>query len=168
MPSSNKTLHLHLNKWEGGDKPKKDDFNGDNQKIDDAYGNLAGAVTQATVHAGDTAAHIAPAERTLWNGKANITVGTYVGNGASTRHIALGEAPQFGMVYAVAQPLVKAFWDSYNIHNFVGFFSAMGCSEGLALDSTGFTVTHHATNRPTGHTLKQNENGVTYAYVVWG
>ena len=34
MPSSNKTTYLELNNWVGTDKPKRDDFNQDNQKID--------------------------------------------------------------------------------------------------------------------------------------
>lgn len=34
MASSNKTTYLGLNRWLGTDKPKREDFNADNQKID--------------------------------------------------------------------------------------------------------------------------------------
>ena len=46
MPSSNKTLWLELNKWAGSDKPKKDDFNADNQKLDDACRTMGQTVSQ--------------------------------------------------------------------------------------------------------------------------
>jgi len=85
MPSSNKTLHLALNKWIGTDKPKKDDFNDDNQIIDEAMNaisarvqsldgiieGLDGAVnTTLAAHTSDSAAHVTGAEKTSWNNTA--------------------------------------------------------------------------------------------------
>ena len=170
MPSSNKTLHLQLNKWAGGDKPKMDDFNADNQVVDDACAALSDAVAQvaqtAQAHAADTA-HIAPAERTAWNAKDKFVLGSYTGNGASSRKITLEFAPRFGMLYGIGQAVVRSDWDNDNNNNYVGFFSSSGSSEGIVADSSGFTVTNHAAPRPNGHTLKQNENGVTYIYIAW-
>lgn len=37
MSSSNKTSYLGLNQWTGDDKPKREDFNSDNEKVDLAY-----------------------------------------------------------------------------------------------------------------------------------
>jgi len=39
MPSTNKTEFLGLNHWSGSDKPKREDFVGDNLIIDSALGN---------------------------------------------------------------------------------------------------------------------------------
>lgn len=61
MPSSNKTLHLSLNKWLGSDKPKKDDFNADNQKVDDACRELSASLSQ---HAG-TLTQLQSAQQTI-------------------------------------------------------------------------------------------------------
>ena len=41
MPSSQKTTNYNLNKWQSGDKPKRDDFNDDNQIIDTALQSKA-------------------------------------------------------------------------------------------------------------------------------
>jgi len=46
MPSSKKTPNLHLNKWLGSDKPKKDDFVEDNEILDQAIGDLRGRLGQ--------------------------------------------------------------------------------------------------------------------------
>ena len=40
MASTNKTEHLSLNQWVLTDKPRMDDFNSDNQKLDQAVGCL--------------------------------------------------------------------------------------------------------------------------------
>ena len=40
MPSTNKTPNLQLNNWVGSDRPKREDFNSDNTKIDTAYKSL--------------------------------------------------------------------------------------------------------------------------------
>lgn len=40
MPSQNKTKNLKLNQWQENEYPKMIDFNDDNEKIDDAFGNI--------------------------------------------------------------------------------------------------------------------------------
>jgi len=51
MPSSKKTPNVLLNRWLGSDKPKKDDFNEDNEILDYQLGDLRGQVEQATTAA---------------------------------------------------------------------------------------------------------------------
>lgn len=46
MPSQNKTKNLKLNQWQLNEYPKMVDFNNDNQKIDDAFGNIEQKVTE--------------------------------------------------------------------------------------------------------------------------
>ncbi len=98
MPSSSKTPFLKLNKWLGLDKPKKDDFNSDNQKIDEAYGLLSQSVVQLEAaqqsssyaseqaveeladtvasHSSDANVHASSSEKTAWNTAATMTTTT--------------------------------------------------------------------------------------------
>lgn len=46
MASTNKTPHLQLSQWIGTDKIRREDFNGDNLKIDTAYGALREYIEQ--------------------------------------------------------------------------------------------------------------------------
>lgn len=46
MPSQNKTKNLKLNQWQLNEYPKMADFNDDNEKIDDAFGNIEQKVTE--------------------------------------------------------------------------------------------------------------------------
>lgn len=45
MPSQNKTKNLKLNQWQSNEYPKMEDFNEDNHKIDDAFGEVEQKVT---------------------------------------------------------------------------------------------------------------------------
>lgn len=171
MPSSSKTPSLGLNKWLGTDKPKKDDFNADNQKMDDAHKALAATVTangqSLATHTGNTASHITAAERALWNSKDKMATGKYTGNGAASRKITLGFAPRAGFLYAVGEPVSFADCDAGNNNYLAGFISTSGSTYGITADSTGFTVTQHPAARPNGRTSKLNDASFTYIYTVW-
>lgn len=171
MPSSNKTLSLGLNKWLGSDKPKKDDFNADNQKLDDAYKTMNTALTGATSsisgHTGNSGIHITAAERTAWNGKDKAVSGSYKGDGANSRKITLGFSPRFGFVYAENAAVIQMEFDNKNMNILSGFLGSGGSSLGLSVDSTGFTVTNNPTARPNGHTMRFNDSSYTYRYYVW-
>jgi hypothetical protein len=171
MPSSNKTQHLNLNKWLGTDKPKKDDFNEDNQKVDSAWNTLNAAISTVqsaqSTHGGNGTIHVTAGERAAWNSKDKMTIGTYTGNGAGSRKITLGFRPRFGRLFAATAPPIKIDFDMYNCNMYTAYFSSSGCSEGLSVDDTGFTFAHHATTRPNGNTLKYNDPNYTYVYVAW-
>ncbi len=72
MSSTNKTEKLGLNSWIGSDKPKRIDFNTDNEIIDRA-------VSQ---HTEDTVVHINAEERERWNNY--MFTGMYYGDGSTT------------------------------------------------------------------------------------
>jgi len=171
MPSSNKTSVLNLNKWLGTDKPKKDDFNGDNQRIDDAFGgvsSLVGELNQVfTEHMESGGAHVTEQEKTAWSAKDKFIVGTYQGNGAASRKIDLGFRPRLGLVYAAGAPMVRVDFDAFNCNVNSAYFSSGGSGDGVATDATGFTVTHHTSARPGGLTLKLNDSAFTYVYIAW-
>jgi len=60
LPSTYKTDFLELNKWVGEDKPRMDDFNADNLKIDSGAADLNHAIT---AHAGATTPHMSVQDR---------------------------------------------------------------------------------------------------------
>ena len=171
MPSSSKTANLQLNRWLGSDKPKKDDFNSDNEKLDAAYALMQGSVNGASqglgAHSANAQAHITSAERANWNAKDQSAIGTYQGDGATTRKITTGFSVRFGVLYAVGRPPQSVEMDAMNCSVYSGFFGAQGATEGIAADATGFTVTNHSVNRPNGMTMRLNEPGVRYVYIAW-
>lgn len=190
MPSSNKTLHLELNKWLGSDKPKKDDFNADNQKLDTACRQLSEQLGQlaenqqnghqsnaqavaalgngVTAHIENASVHVTAAEKALWNTPASggFTIGTYVGDGNVTKTITLGFRPQLGLVFPASQPPTRATFVSGQIHIYQGFMSASGATEGVELTSDGFRV-GNTTNAMDGYAVKLNTTSQAYVYAVW-
>ena len=167
MASSTKTQNLQLNKWHGSDKPKKDDFNADNEKIDSVFGGIAQAQQNAANHIADTAQHMAGGERAKWNGKDESVMGTYQGNGNAQRKIELGFAPKFGAVYPIGQTpfLTDVMMEDNKVYS--GFFSTLGCSHGISTDTSGFNIVYSASSSPTGITSKLNEPGRNYVYIAW-
>lgn len=158
MASTNKTEHLSLNQWVLTDKPRMDDFNSDNQKLDQAVGE----------HTADTTLHITSSERSKWNGAPKLAVGTYVGNNALTRTISVGFTPKFCAVFAQDEMPV----DPVNEDGIGEVFAAFACtgtgSLGLAVASGGFTVTHHQSTPLDSRFLRLNFSGKTYGYVAMG
>lgn len=183
MPSSDKTPRLGLNRWSGGDKPKKDDFNADNGLLDAAFGGLserlreleetseagsAEAVRALESHTADTGIHITPEERAAWSrGGSGMVIGTYEGEGTSTRSITLGFRPRFGILYAVGCGPVETYWAGQESRTYLGFFGAAGCSLHLSVQANGFSVASHVNRPMDGLGYKYNEYGVTYVYVAW-
>jgi hypothetical protein len=71
LASTYKTSHLGLNNWIGTDKPKREDFTGDNALIDSAVAAVnteldehSAALESAASHASDSAKHLTSAQRT--------------------------------------------------------------------------------------------------------
>ena len=192
MPSSNKTAHLRLNRWLGGDKPKKDDFNEDNLAIDEAckaleqsvaqarsdlgeqFAQLSGNVSQnqqtlsgnIATHIQDMVTHITAAERQSWNSGA-IVMGTYTGTDTIDRKITLGYKPRFGLVFAANQPFVDYNGGSQYLFANMALMCEAGSSGGVTLQNDGFTVKNNPLASPLGFGYRLNLSGVSYVYVVW-
>lgn len=179
MSSSNKTPHFLLNRWSGGDKPKKDDFNYDNVQVDEALQALSQAVERHEValgqtmsapvraHIEDAGIHVTAAERAQWNAGAAVTGGSYTGNDASARKIVLGFRPSFGIVFEEGGDPSRANFATNNYALRFAFFGSLGCSGGVVLDAEGFTVSHVSGSTPDGFAYKLNAAGARYAYIVW-
>ena len=153
MPSSNKTEHLQLNQWAGSDKPKMEDFNSDNRKVDGAVG----------AHLADDVRHITAAERLAWSAGAPLT-GSYTGNGENSQEITLGFKPTFGIVFAVDQAIVRV--SSSNVILFSAFLGPAGASIGLAVTDTGFTA-YYAPTAIGGRMTNLNLASTVYCYLMF-
>lgn len=196
MPSSNKTTNLQLNKWIGSDKPKKDDFNSDNQKVDMAYESMSQRLYQAETtaannrqslqqsvdavdgrcntlnstlnnHISNAVAHLTAAERTAWNAKDKFAMGTYTGTGASSISVNMGFQPRFGLVFAAGNGIAQSNWANQELNLYAGFFSASGCSKSISVTANGITLLHHNVAPSTGVAYRYNDAATTYVWVAW-
>lgn len=188
MPSSNKTAYLALNRWLGTDKPKKDDFNEDNRIVDAAcqaadsrlaeleaeQQGAAPVLAQAkqtasglATHLANTAAHVTPEEKAAWSQGGGMVSGTYTGTGTTTRKVAMGFRPRFGMLYAVGKGIAEVDWNTEEVFVFAGLFGAEGSCQYITPEADGITVNHHYARPMNGSAYKFNESGTVYAYMVW-
>lgn len=201
-------MHLQLNNWLGQDKPKKDDFNSDNQILDEAYRKLSKSVEKLESsqkdgifadsglleahtgdssihvtaddkagwdsagmildsHKDDSSIHVTAGEKEAWSSSSGFIMGTYQGSGSSSQKITLGYQPRFGIVFAAGDGIVHPAWTTQLIHTLCGFISKMGCSLGLVLNSDGFTAEQSMMGGFDGLSIKFNNSGTTYVYVLW-
>ncbi len=159
MSSTNKTKNLGLNSWIGSDKPKRIDFNTDNEIIDQVVSG----------HNQDTSLHISDDERERWNNY--MFTGMYYGNGTTQRVITTScpfEA-RIGFVFANSRTMsIVRFSESKN-NNYFGIFGFLANSLGIKLndDCKSFTVNQSASAMTSGEYANFNESGVAYHYVMF-
>lgn len=163
MSSTLKTNHYSLNSWIGSDKPKREDFNYDNQKIDGALHTLASGLES---HQGDEAAHITAAERAAWQDKLSLATGSYVGDGQTNRAITLGYKPKAVLVFQDWTPFVTCSFPSSMALANAGIAIEAGGTSGMTVFETGFSVMNVTTTNPAGYAPRLNSSGVTYYYLV--
>lgn len=154
MPSTYKTNYLGLNRFVGTDRPKMEDVNFDNQTIDAKFQEHM-----------ESRMHITEEERQQLS-KAGVLVGSYVGDGSSSRTIELGEAVEFGVVFAAGEALVVPA-SSGPVNLYAAMMSSVGCSRGVTLGASSFQVTNHSSNPPDGKKCQLNQSGKTYLYCVF-
>ncbi|GAA6513326.1 hypothetical protein [Merdimmobilis hominis] len=137
MPSSQKTAHLSLNSWSGADKPKMDDFNADNLKLDAAFHQLT------------------------------PVCGSYVGDGKITRAVDLGFRPKICLVYTDFVPLLRMNPTLYTeVQIGFAILSEAGCSMGASLTDTGISVRSGA-GEYDYEAFFLNSSGQTYYYIAF-
>lgn len=153
MPSSSKTNYLQLNYWSAGDKPKMADFNGDNQKIDNAF----------QAHIQNSAQHLT-GNQSAWIAQPFVS-GTYTGDGTASRSVTLGFAPALLVILPEGYgPLELDTVQQTPLLRFALAADSHG-SSGVALTATGFTV-NQAQSIPLAGLPKicLNEQNVVYRY----
>ena len=159
MSSTNKTANLKLNSWIGSDKPKRTDFNNDNDIIDRVI----------TEHTSDSVIHITDEERQYWN--TFVQMGMYFGNGSVSRVIELDCEfdVSFAIVFAKNRPLsISRFSDSkkYNYAAFVGRYAASSGAE-FSDDFKSIIVEQSASPSISNEYMNLNETGVAYCYILF-
>lgn len=186
-------MFLQLNKWLGYDKPKKDDFNADNQKIDEACLSLSNSMgrlesaqaaletaqaskagtqalnalsTSLTSHTGDTGVHVTAEEKAAWSSGSGFDMGSYTGNGTLSQKITLGYQPRFGVIFPVNDGVGRVSWTSDQYLCNTGFISQIGCSFGITLNTDGFTVQYSAMGSADGFAIRLNSPSTTYVYFL--
>lgn len=188
MPSNNKTLHLQLNKWLGSDKPKKDDFNSDNQKIDEACRLLSQSIdllesavqsgskaseqalaslsASISAHTGNFGVHVTQSEKDVWANSSGTVLGSYQGNGQTSQKITLGFEPMFVFIFPTSEGIVRANWVGQVLSINSGCVTGLGSSVGMTRNSDGFTVESHPGGYD-GFQINHNASGVKYIYLAF-
>lgn len=159
MSSTNKTKKLGLNSWIGSDKPKRIDFNTDNEIIDKAVSE----------HTEDTVVHINEEEREKWNNY--MFTGMYYGDGSTKRTIQTNcpfEA-RIGFVFANSRPITIARFSESKHNNYFGVFGFLANSLGIKLedDCRSFTVNQSASAMTANEYANFNESSVAYHYIMF-
>ena len=97
----------------------------------------------------------------------DISIGTYVGDGASSKTINVEREIEFGIIYAVGEPLSQTITANGDCWVYAGMMSQSGCSADISIVSGGFQVKQDASSPMDGKRGMLNQNGKSYIYVVW-
>lgn len=156
MSSNSKTPILALNSWAGSDKPKRADFNYDNEVIDTVVGG----------HINDTEVHLTAEERTKLNSPFYISY--YIGDGINSRTINLNFTPSLVIIFAHGTPLANYDKATDHMYAFGGFATSLYSTAGIYLEENKLIVTD-STGAPTIDNFypRMNTNGYRYQYIAF-
>ncbi len=157
LSSTNKTPHLRLNSWIGGDVPKRTDFVSDNAIIDTVVGE----------HNDNTQIHISQSEREKWN--APYYIGKYMGTGQSTNTVTFdaGFKPKWGILFSVGTYASVNDYNNKADYNYFAVFSEKGSMDGVTLGENSITVTQSTISILGTEYKSFNENGETYVFILF-
>lgn len=159
MSSTNKTKKLGLNSWIGSDKPKRIDFNTDNEIIEQAI----------TQHTEDCVVHIDESEREKWNNY--MYMGMYYGDGTTKRVIDTGcpFKARIGFVFANSRTVTIAHFVESKNSNYFGIFGYLANTLGIKMntDQKNFTVENSVLAMTANEYANFNQSGVAYNYVMF-
>lgn len=158
MSSTNKTDKLKLNQWIASDKPKRTDFNYDNEIIE----------TVISQHMDDTSVHVSEAEREKWD--TCVHFGMYFGDGETRRTVATECPfdPVFVLVFANARPFSYANFSEGKKYNYAAFASPISSSSNLSIetDRSISVIQDIAASYQSEYTYL-NQSGVAYTYIMF-
>lgn len=97
----------------------------------------------------------------------DISIGTYVGDGASSKTVSVDKEIKFGVIYAVGEPLSQTITANGDCWVYAGMMSQSGCSADISIVDGGFQVKQDASSPMDGKRGMLNQNGRSYIYVVW-
>ncbi len=154
MPSTHKTPHLGLNHWQASDKPKMEDFNGDNLLLDQAIAQHVAAENE----------HVTPQEKAFV--AQPFYLGSYVGNDAAKRSITLGFRPRFVLVFADQFNIALYQSNQTQTSNYLGLACLGFSTTPLEITNQGFSVSYSSGAAPGSAVARLNAQGVNYAYLA--
>ncbi len=156
MSSNGKTPNLKLNIWAGSDKPKRTDFNYDNEILD----------TVISSHTLNSDIHISADERAKWSEA--FVIGNYTGDGANSRTISLSFTPSILIVYANSIPMSVYDKTSDKMYSFGGVATSMYASPGIHIRENAFTITD-TMGVPTleNYYPRMNTSNYRYQYIAF-
>ncbi len=157
MSSTNKTPYLELNNWVGSDKPKREDFNEDNNILDLTIGE----------HLENSNLHTTAAEKAAINQPFVVT--SYTGNGNASRVITITNdfAPKWGIIFRSSYTPSIVDIDNRTKYNYFGVFSTLGSNIGLSLSGKKLTVQQSGTAVFGSELRSYNENGAAYIIIAF-
>ena len=160
-----KTEHYQLNQWEAADQVRRTDFNADNAKIDAALAGKADNSAFAQLQAANALKadsssvssqfSTANSRLTALEGRVEVIVGSYTGDGQENRTISLGFTPK-----AVLVEFRNGARFSSGI-SYGGLALPDAPSGGVQIVTGGFQVYYYANNTHT------NCNGDLYRYLAF-
>lgn len=112
-----------------------EDFNFDNQQIDQKFqehvlSNL----------------HLTEQQREQL-GKASYQIGSYSGDGQASRTITVEGEIGFGLIFMVGEVFNQTVTSSGDTYVYAAIITPQGCSKGVSIAESGFTVQQSATSR---------------------
>lgn len=157
MSASNKTANLGLNSWLGSDRPQRSDFNSDNEKIDSYFSE----------HSSNMEMHLSESDREKLIEP--YYIGSYIGNGNSTRELALecSFEPSFGIIFCLNNPMGITQFDQKKHSNYSAFVSQRGSTLGAKLEGKNLTVTYYMSASVESECEGLNVSGRTYFYIMF-
>ncbi len=115
-------------------------------------------------HIRDNTIHVTPADKELWN--MPFAVGTYFGNGAANRTLAIGFAPRIAAVFATQYPANTVDFANGGSLCYWGLAVSGNGTQGIELTSTGFKLLQGSGYEMKGSLPALNEAGVSYFYIA--
>jgi len=155
MSSTSKTS-MGLNLWQGGDKPKRSDFNRDNMLIDSAF----------STHSSDSS-HITAEEREKWNN--NVYVGAYFGDGQTSRTVNMDVPFTPSAVVVFADSVTPTVLQSDRECIYLAYATQNGSTLGVELKNSYKSLAVVQSTVPVleNQYLCLNESGTSYCYICF-
>lgn len=158
MGSTNKTKNFQFNLWSASDKPKREDFNYDNQRLD----------TMLQYHCDNKSLHCTLDDRDLWTNRCYH--GMYFGDGTLSRTIVTDcpFEPKLAIVFASARPTSVMDFSQQKKYNYSAFATPISRTMGFSLvdNNRNLSVKQDVIASIDNEYSFLNAVGVAYSYIM--
>lgn len=154
MASSLKTEKLGLNQWSGDDKPKREDFNSDNQILETLVGT----------HVFKDTVHVTPEEKDKINTYCFCMM--YIGDGAADRVIDIGFKAKVAFVFPIDKPFSVYNTTENKLYNYAAAAISTHHTTGLRITENGFAVSNSGTAVQGDWNVTTNKQNIMYFVIA--